>query len=196
MSVSNHGLVDPSNPATTPYPSTPSKSRGGSNASQGPSALCRDQSPSFRMLPSMPSRGINRSNAPLPTPATPQQRKDNALLCLHGIKTRMPENLSLDSICTHLIASSDIRFLRCSTVHSDTQSPMLLSIVIAHELVPLILKNNPRISGNRFIAQLWAKVSEVIEIITAYTSVNGFTLDKSEFSTYQHRISCKTFWYL
>jgi len=110
MSASNHGLVGPSNPSTTPHPSTPSKSRTGSNASQGPPTLRRDRSPSFRTPPSTPSRGINRSNAPLPTPATPRQRKDNALLRLRGIKTRMHGNLSLDSICTRLIAELSLLY--------------------------------------------------------------------------------------
>ena len=58
----------------------------------------------------MPSRGINRSNAPLPTPATPRQRKDNALLRLRGIKTRMPGNLSLDLIRTRLIAELSLSY--------------------------------------------------------------------------------------
>jgi len=104
MSMSNHGLVGPSNPATTPHPSTPSKSCRGSNASQRPPTPHRNQSPSFRMPSSMPSWGISRSNALLPTPATPRKRKDNVLLHLHGIKTRMPGNLSLDSSCTCLMA--------------------------------------------------------------------------------------------
>ena len=110
MSTSNHGLVGPSNPATTPHPSTPSKSRGGSNASHGPPTPRRDQSPSFRTPPSTPSWGISRSNALLPTPATTRQRKDNAQLRLHGIKTRIPGNLSLDSICTCLIAKLSLLY--------------------------------------------------------------------------------------
>ena len=78
--------------------------------SQGPPTPCRDRSPSFRTPPSTPSRGINHSNALLPTPATPRQRKDNALLHLRGIKTRMPGNLSLDSICARLIAELSLLY--------------------------------------------------------------------------------------
>ena len=110
MSMSNHGLVGLSNLVTTPHPSTPSKSCGGLNLSQGPPTPCRDWSPCFRTPPSTLSRRINHSNALLPTPATPQQRKDNALLCLCGIKIRLPGNLSLESIYTCLIAELSLLY--------------------------------------------------------------------------------------
>ena len=110
MNTSNPQLEGPSNPATTPHPTTPSKSRGGSNASQGHPAPRRDRSPSFRTPPSTPSRGLNRSNAPLTAPATPRQRKGNALQRLRGIKTRMPSNLSLNSIRTCLISQLSLSY--------------------------------------------------------------------------------------
>ena len=64
-------------------------------------------------------------------------------------------------------ASSEITTFKRSTVDTETQSPMLLSMLIARDDVPLILKKRPRRRGNRFVELFLTNISMLIVAMIA-----------------------------
>jgi hypothetical protein len=98
-----------SNSHFIPLPTTPSRSREGSNTSPGCQTGDRDRSPSIRPPPSTPSRRDNLTNTPT-APETPRRRKDNVLQRLRGINTNLPLNQSLTSIRSRLISQLSLSY--------------------------------------------------------------------------------------
>ena len=70
------------------------------------------------------------------------------------------------------MASSEIRTLSLSTVHPDTHTPALPSILMTRELVPEILKNKPNNNGSALVALLHTKASMLMARTIAYEIIN------------------------
>ena len=71
-------------------------------------------------------------------------------------------------VTMHAMASSDIIDFNCSMVLKETLIPVLLSILIMHTLVPLILKNSPRINGMTFVARFHMNASILLHNTITY----------------------------
>jgi len=123
--------------STIPLPQTPSKRSRGTfpvsdyvaGAAGHSSTDGRDDHPTISQ-PQTPTRRSTKSRNPSILPETPRKGKGNVNQRLRGIKTKLPDNLSLDAI-----RSRPISILKLSYTPNDRQVHLIRRILQGYDSI-------------------------------------------------------------